>query len=149
MDTRIETLIKTIEEQAKRIYSYPEILVSADGSSAGILAAITALPEGRILLARNCRKAAFDAVSLNRRKVGYLYPEELFPQLCYAYALQYPHVPFRGTFRYEMTVSGAIQLIRMQYDGRFMHIQERSGIQPMDEEDWSRAPVWDCTVNLA
>ena len=79
MDTRIETLMKSIEEQAKRIYSYPEILVSADGSSAGILAAITALPEGRILLARNCRKAAFDAVSLNRRKVGYLYPEELYP----------------------------------------------------------------------
>ena len=79
MDTRIETLIESIEEQAKQIYSYPEILVSADGSSAGILAAITALGEGKILVARNCREAVFDAVSLTRRNVGYLYPEEIYP----------------------------------------------------------------------
>ena len=73
-------------------------------------------------------------------------PEELFPQLCYACALQYPHVPFTGLYRYEMTVSGAVQLIRMRYDGRLMHIQELSGILPMDENDWSRAPVRDYTV---
>ena len=79
MDTRIETLIGSIEEQAKQIYSHPEVLVSADGSSAGILAAITALPEGRILVARNCREAVFDALSLTRRSVGYLYPEEIYP----------------------------------------------------------------------
>ena len=79
MDTRIEALIESIEEQAKQIYSHPEVLVSADGSSAGILAAITALPEGKILVARNCREAVFDAVSLTRRNVGYLYPEEIYP----------------------------------------------------------------------
>ena len=79
MDTRIETLIESIEERAKQIYSYPEVLVSADGSSAGILAAITAIGQGRILVARNCREAVFDAVSLTRRKVGYLYPEEVYP----------------------------------------------------------------------
>ena len=79
MDTRIETLIESIEEQAKQIYSHPDVMVSADGSSAGIMAAITALGEGRILVARNCREAVFDAVSLTRRNVGYLYPEEIYP----------------------------------------------------------------------
>ena len=79
MDTRIETLMESIEERAKQIYSYPDVLVSADGSSAGIMAAITALGEGRILVARNCREAVFDAVSLTRRNVGYLYPEEIYP----------------------------------------------------------------------
>ena len=72
--------------------------------------------------------------------------EELFPQLCYACALQYPHVPFTGLFRYEMTVSGAIQLLRVQYDGKYMHIQERSGMIPMDEDDWSNATVRHYTV---
>ncbi|MBR5931866.1 MAG: hypothetical protein IKZ95_07580 [Lachnospiraceae bacterium] len=79
MDTRISTLIESVENKAKAIYSYPEIFVSAGGSSAGILAAITALPEGRILVARNCRKAVFDAMSLTRRNVRYLYPEEIYP----------------------------------------------------------------------
>ena len=78
MDTRIETLIESVEKQAREIYSFPNVFVSTDGSRSGILAAIASLPEGRILMARNCRKAAFDAVSLMRRKVGYLYPEELY-----------------------------------------------------------------------
>ena len=79
MDTRIDALIESVENKAKAIYSIPEIFVSTGGSSAGILAAITALPEGRILLARNCRKAVFDAMSLTRRNVRYLYPEEIYP----------------------------------------------------------------------
>ena len=42
-----------------------------------------------------------------------------------------------------MTVSGAIQLILMRYDGAVMHAQQRSGMWPMDEEDWSSTPVQD------
>lgn len=72
--------------------------------------------------------------------------EELFPQLCCACVLRYPHVPFTGFYRYEMTVSGAVQLIRTCYDGRIMHVQVLSGMLPMDEDDWSRAPVRDYTV---
>ena len=73
-------------------------------------------------------------------------PEGLFPQLCYACALQYPHVPFTGLYRYEMTVSGAIQLMRTQYDGKYMRVQELTGMRPMDEDDWSRSPVRKYTV---
>ena len=65
-------------------------------------------------------------------------PEDLFPQLCFAYALRFPQVPFTACYRHEMTVSGAIQLIRMQYDGAVMHVQEMTGERPMDEDDWSR-----------
>ena len=72
--------------------------------------------------------------------------EELFPQLCCACVLRYPHVPFTGFYRYEMTVSGAVQLIRTRYDGRIMHVRVLSGMLPMDEDDWSRAPVRDYTV---
>ena len=69
--------------------------------------------------------------------------EDLFPQLCYAYALRFPQVPFLALYRHEMTVTGAIQLIRMRYDGAVMHAQLRSGMWPMDEEDWSNTPVCD------
>lgn len=68
--------------------------------------------------------------------------EDLFPQLCYAYALRFPQVPFTARYRYEMTVSGAIQLICVQYDGTVMHLQHMTGERPMDEEDWSRAAVY-------
>lgn len=65
---------------------------------------------------------------------------------CTCIALQYPHVPFTGLYRYEMTVSGAIQLMRTQYDGKYMHVQELTGMRPMDEDDRSRSPVRKYTV---
>ena len=69
--------------------------------------------------------------------------EELIPQLWHAYALRFPQVPFTALYRTEMTVSGAIQLIRAQYDGSIMHFQEKCGEWPMDEEDWSGRPFRD------
>lgn len=68
-------------------------------------------------------------------------PEEFFPQLCFAYALRFPQVPFTARYRYEMTVSGAIQLLRVQYDGAVMQMQIKTGMQPMDEDDWSGEQV--------
>ena len=70
-------------------------------------------------------------------------PEEIFPQLCFAYALRFHQVPFTARYRYEMTVSGAIQLLRVQYDGTVMRIQMRTGMQPMDEDDWHRELIYD------
>ena len=68
-------------------------------------------------------------------------PEDLFPQLCFAYALRFPQVPFTARYRHEMTVSGAIQLIRMEYDGTVMHFWKKQGMRPMDEENWSGESV--------
>lgn len=73
-------------------------------------------------------------------------PEDLFPQLCFAYALRFPQVPFAARYRYEMTVSGAIQLIRVQYDGTVMHIRVKTGMLPMDEDDWSNELIHDYRV---
>ncbi len=69
--------------------------------------------------------------------------EELVPQLFYACALRFPRVPFTALYRHEMTVTGALQLIRMQYDGNTMHVQEKNGEWPMDEDDWSGEHVCD------
>lgn len=69
--------------------------------------------------------------------------DELIPQLWFAYALRFPQVPFTALYRHEVTVSGALQLIRVQYDGRVMHFQEKTGEWPMDEDDWSGEYVYD------
>lgn len=70
-------------------------------------------------------------------------PRALFPQLCFAYALRFPQVPFTALYRHEMTVSGAILLLRVRYDGAVMHVQTKTGMRPMDENDWSGDPVCD------
>ena len=70
-------------------------------------------------------------------------PEALVPQLFYAYGLRFPQVPFTALYRHEMTVSGAILLIRAQYDGEVMHMQEKTGERPMDEDDWIGETIYD------
>ncbi len=69
-------LIKDIEKKACSIYKCSNVLLSVNGSSAGVLAAITAI-SGSTIVARNCHKSVFDAVSLNKKQVYYLYPKTL------------------------------------------------------------------------
>lgn len=70
-------IIMDVEDFLKDIYGLPNVLMSVNGSTAGILAAISAAPEGSICVARNCHKSVFDGVSLARRKTYYTYPDEL------------------------------------------------------------------------
>ena len=73
-------------------------------------------------------------------------PEALFPQLCCAYILRFPQVPFTALYRHEMTVSGALLLYRVQYDGTVIHVQEKNGMWPMNEDDWSSEYVYDYMI---
>ncbi len=69
-----------VEQQLQDIYDMPDIYITTGGSRAGLMAAITAIKNsGSILVARNCSKEVFDALSFNRRKVRYLYPKEIIP----------------------------------------------------------------------
>ena len=73
-------------------------------------------------------------------------PEALFPQLCCAYVLRFPQVPFTAFYRHEMTVTGALLLYRVQYDGAVLHVQEKNGMWPMEEDDWTKDWVDDYAV---
>ena len=64
-------------------------------------------------------------------------PEALFPQLLCAYILRFPQVPFTAHWRSEMTVTGDIHLLSAAYEGTLLRVQEKRGMRPMDEEDWS------------
>ena len=61
-----------------RMYGAKKSYPLVNGSSAGILAAVTAATQGRgrLLMARNCHKSAYNAASVNRLTTSYLYPEQ-------------------------------------------------------------------------
>lgn len=73
-------ILRELEERLKEVYRAGDVLMSVNGSSAGLLAAVSAVPKGgELLIARNCHKSVFDAVSIGGRKVHYVYPEEIIP----------------------------------------------------------------------
>lgn len=72
-----EGMIKEAQERAARLYHSEEAYFLINGSTCGILSAVSACTSknGKILLARNCHKAAYHAVMLRELETVYLYPE--------------------------------------------------------------------------
>ena len=72
-----EEILKALQEHAAILYGADESFYLVNGSTSGILSAVSAmLPAGgHILMARNCHKAAYHAVYLRNLSVTYLYPE--------------------------------------------------------------------------
>lgn len=72
-----EEILKELQEHAARLYGAEESFYLVNGSTAGILAAVSAaLPAGgHILMARNCHKSAYHVAYLRNLTVSYLYPE--------------------------------------------------------------------------
>lgn len=74
-----EGILKNSMEQAARIYGADKTYYLVNGSTCGILSAVcgTTTTGGRILIARNCHKSAYNGLILNRLEPVYLYPEIL------------------------------------------------------------------------
>ncbi len=73
-------ILKEMQERLQEVYGVSHVFPSVNGSSAGVLAAVSSVPAGgAVCVARNCHKSVFDAVSIGGRKVYYLYPEEVIP----------------------------------------------------------------------
>lgn len=71
-----EGILRSCMERAARLYGADRTFYSVNGSTAGLLTAISAaVPEGgRLLMARNCHRAVYHAVYLRRLEPVYLYP---------------------------------------------------------------------------
>lgn len=71
-----EGIIKELQEKAAKIYGAEESFYLVNGSTCGILSAISAaLPNGgHILMARNSHKSAYHAAYLKNLTISYLYP---------------------------------------------------------------------------
>lgn len=69
-------ILLRLKQQAARLYGAEESFFLVNGSTVGILAAVSAaLPRGgHILMARNCHKSAYHAAYLRGLEVTYLYP---------------------------------------------------------------------------
>lgn len=72
-----EGILREAMERAARLYGADHTFYSVNGSTAGLLIAISAaVPEGgKLVMARNCHKAVYHAVYLRRLQPVYLYPE--------------------------------------------------------------------------
>ena len=71
-------LIKNAQENAARLYKVQESFYCINGSTGGILAAVSAAVKkgGHILMARNCHKAVYHGAYLRELKTSYLYPHK-------------------------------------------------------------------------
>lgn len=69
-------LLLELQQKAAALYGAEESFYLVNGSTAGILSAVSAaLPHGgHILMARNCHKSAYHAAYLRKLRVSYLYP---------------------------------------------------------------------------
>lgn len=74
-----EGILKDAMDEAAAIYGADRSWYLVNGSTCGILSAVFATTEngGKILTARNCHKAVYHAIYLNRLEAEYLYPEEI------------------------------------------------------------------------
>ncbi len=74
-----EGILKEGMELAARLYGADSAFYSVNGSTAGILTAISAaVPKGgRLLMARNCHRSVYHAAYLRDLELSYLYPETL------------------------------------------------------------------------
>ena len=72
-------ILAQLQQQAAGLYGAEESFYLVNGSTSGVLSAISAaLPQGgHILMARNCHKSAYHGIYLRNLKVTYLYPPVL------------------------------------------------------------------------
>ena len=72
-----EDILKESEEHAAQVFGADKTFYLVNGSTCGLLAAISAaVPKrGRLLMARNCHKAVYHAAYLRELTVDYLYPQ--------------------------------------------------------------------------
>ena len=72
-------IIKDAQIKASALFGTVSTIFLTGGSTAGILSAISALcgEDKKILIARNCHKAVYNACLINSLQVSYLYPNTL------------------------------------------------------------------------
>lgn len=72
-----EGILKEAMKEAAEVYGSEKTYFLVNGSSCGILAAVSAAvkPGGKLLMARNCHKSAYHGAHLQQAEVTYLYPE--------------------------------------------------------------------------
>ncbi len=71
-------ILKEAQERAAKLYEVKETFFSVNGSTAAILAAVSATVSkgGQILVGRNCHKSVYNAMYIRDLVPSYIYPQE-------------------------------------------------------------------------
>lgn len=115
-----EGILRELQEKAARLYGAEESFYMVNGSTGGILSAISAaLPAGgHILMARNCHKSAYHGAYLRGLTVSYLYPPLLAEfDVCDAIAPE----QVSAALEKEPDI-GAVLIVSPSYEGRISNI---------------------------
>ena len=72
-------ILSQAQERAARLYGAEETHFLVNGSTAGILSAISGCTtmNGKLLMARNCHRSVYHAVALRNLEAVYIYPQQL------------------------------------------------------------------------
>ncbi len=72
-------ILKELQEKAARAYGAEESFYLVNGSTCGILSAISATVPlgGELLIARNCHKSVYHGAYLRQTRLHYIYPEQI------------------------------------------------------------------------
>ncbi len=116
-----EGILKTLQEAAAAAYGAEESFYLVNGSTSGILSAISATVSfgGELLIVRNCHKSIYHGAYLRRLTLRYLYPEmvEGF-DICEAITAQQVKAALEKYPAVE-----AVLVVSPTYEGRIAHIE--------------------------
>lgn len=117
-----EGILKELQEKAAALYGAEETFYLVNGSTCGILSAISAaLPVGgHILMARNSHKSAYHACYLRNLTISYLYPPYLAEYDIYD---GFCAKQVKEALAQEPDI-GAVFLVSPTYEGRIAQIKE-------------------------
>lgn len=117
-----EGILQELQEKASALYGAEETFYLINGSTGGILSAISAvLPVGgHILMARNSHKSAYHACYLRNLTISYLYPSYLEEyDICEAICAKQVEQALEKN-----PDIGAVFLVSPTYEGRISNIRE-------------------------
>lgn len=80
-----EGILKEAQQRATRLFGVKKTFFSTCGSTAAILAAVTACTKSgdRVLIARNCHRSVYNAAFVNSLKAEYIMPETVWELGCF------------------------------------------------------------------
>ncbi len=72
-------LLLALQQKAARVYHAEQSFFLVNGSTGGILSAVSAVAQDgkKLLIARNCHKSVYNGIALNRLRAEYLWPETI------------------------------------------------------------------------
>ncbi len=121
-----EGILKEVQEKAAHAYGAEESFYLVNGSTCGILSAISATVPlgGELLIARNCHKSVYHGAYLRQARLQYIYPEQVEGyNLCEAVTPK----QVREALEQHPDVA-AVLIVSPTYEGRIADMEAIAGI---------------------